>query len=223
MSHSSSNWKIWIQKRHTDNWTTKKNIVNKRTKEKKRPPTEPATNEFSHNFLSVYSSFHQVVSFFFFTLSCAIQFLFFCCFNFISFKFCSLVSNENNDSLHFSRWKWKCVQCRNEGRQWRFCECEESKPEESGIQKNQTHKCGWYLYGTGNEERKKKWSQKPWKWEITTSERNTMMAIYYTHSGNGYWKDVTANRHWALCPTTVKCIIPLKIQFNIRAKLEVYI
>lgn len=65
----------------------------------------------------------------------------------------SVISNENNDSLHFCSWKWKCVEWfrqRMEAVWWKY---KEYKPKEM-EKKISVHQFGWYLYRTGNEEPK---------------------------------------------------------------------
>lgn len=79
--------KNWNSKTtHTDNWTTEKKTVNKRT------PNRIATNEFSHNFLSVRSSSQRICFFLHSSThlhrsTLCVGIFYFCCFNFISFRF----------------------------------------------------------------------------------------------------------------------------------------
>lgn len=75
MSHSSSNWKIRIQKRLTDNWTTEKKTCEQKN-EREKKGHQP--NKQQMNFHIIFSRFIRVFirCFFFFSssLSCAVQF-----------------------------------------------------------------------------------------------------------------------------------------------------
>lgn len=102
MSHSSSNWKIGIQKRHT--LTTEpqrqtKNLANKREREN-TPRT--ATNEFPHNFLSVCCGFVSSLFFFFLVVQSNVLTL-------LLFQFHLIRIPLNNFSLYRMKTMIHCI------------------------------------------------------------------------------------------------------------------